>query len=80
MKTNGRNFLIIFNFLILFINFRKYLLGFRKRKIERKKKAKEELDQLIRKEKKRQKELVIFLMKIFCYYFLSFLSESSIYT
>ncbi|RNA18661.1 hypothetical protein BpHYR1_042265 [Brachionus plicatilis] len=34
-----------------------YLLGFRKRKQERKKKAREELDQTIRKEKKRQREL-----------------------
>ncbi len=37
---------------------RKYLLGFRKRKQERKKKAREELEEKIRQEKKRQRELV----------------------
>jgi hypothetical protein len=39
--------------------YRKYLLGFRKRKQERKKKAKEELEEQIKQEKKRQRELVI---------------------
>ncbi|CAF1130189.1 unnamed protein product, partial [Brachionus calyciflorus] len=34
-----------------------YLLGFRKRKQERKKKARTELEDMIKKEKKRQKEL-----------------------
>lgn len=37
---------------------RKYLLGFRKRKIQRREKAKEELEERIRQEKKKQRELV----------------------
>ena len=41
---------------------RKYLLGFRKRKQERKTKAKSELEEKIKLEKKRQRDLV----HIFC--------------
>jgi hypothetical protein len=37
---------------------RKYLLGFRKRKDERKKVARKELEEKIREEKKNQRELV----------------------
>lgn len=37
---------------------RKYLLGFRKRKMERKVKAREDLDAKIKAEKQRQRELV----------------------
>ena len=39
---------------------RKYLLGFRKRKMERKLKAREDLDNKIKVEKQRQRELVFF--------------------
>jgi hypothetical protein len=41
-----------------FFLFREYLLGFQKRKQERKKKGKEILEEKIKQEKKRQKEMV----------------------
>lgn len=60
MRARERKLKPLLNsFLTLKVVFnRKYLLGFHKRKVERKKKAREELEDRIKQERKRQKELV----------------------
>ena len=45
---------------MIFFSIRKYLLGFRKRKMERKLKAREDLDNKIKAERQKQRELVSF--------------------
>lgn len=58
-KTTNAYFKINIPLLMRDIIFREFLCGFRKRKLERKKKAQEELQRMLKEEKRRIKQEVI---------------------